>query len=183
MTVPQEDSSSSRLLDSPWGRLRAALRDHAPDRRVLSDDVLTAGDLVLDVGAHEVRVDGEVVYLHARPFAVLEQLLRQQGALVPYAVLAGKRRGANSTVATIGSTIAIPNQNNGARFSLRNAVTTPTSANAATSAKPQDESPPKSLSRRGTSSRVNGASASSFVDSRVSWRSRNAEPTVGAHGK
>ena len=93
------DAGASDYVTKPFSpavlaaRLRATLRDHAPDRRVLSDDVLSAGDIVLDVGAHEVRVDGEPVYLHARPFAVLEQLLRQQGALVPYAVLAGKRRG------------------------------------------------------------------------------------------
>lgn len=93
------DAGASDYVTKPFNvavlaaRLRATLRDRTLSRRVLSDEVLAAGDLVLDVGAHEVRVAGEPVQLHARPFAVLEQLLRHQGAPVPYAVLAGKRRG------------------------------------------------------------------------------------------
>lgn len=74
-------------------RLRATLRERAPERRTLTGDVLTLGDVVLDVGAHELRLAGEVADLHARPFAVLEQLLRHEGTLLPYAVLVGRRRG------------------------------------------------------------------------------------------
>lgn len=74
-------------------RLRAAIRDHSPTRRTLTDDVLRLGDVSLNVGAHELRVAGAPVELHARPFAVLEQLMRYEGMLIPYAVLIGKRRG------------------------------------------------------------------------------------------
>lgn len=74
-------------------RLRAALRDRSPARRVLTDDILTLGDVTLDIGAHELHVAGRPVPLHARPFALLEQLLRHDSMLLPYAVLVGKRRG------------------------------------------------------------------------------------------
>lgn len=74
-------------------RLRAAIRDHSAVRRTLSDDVLSLGDVTLDVGAHELRIGGQRIDLHARPFALLEQLMRHEGVLIPYAVLAGQRRG------------------------------------------------------------------------------------------
>ena len=93
------DSGARDYVTKPFSpavlaaRLRGALRDHAPARRTLTGDVLALGDVVVDVGAAELRVDGETVPLHARPFAVLEQLLRHEGVLLPYAVLLGKRRG------------------------------------------------------------------------------------------
>ncbi|HWL41372.1 MAG TPA: response regulator transcription factor [Ilumatobacter sp.] len=74
-------------------RLRVALRERDPARRIVSGDVLRVGDVVLDAGSHEVTVGGVVTHLHARPFALLEQLMRHEGLLLPYAVLVGKHRG------------------------------------------------------------------------------------------
>jgi two-component system KDP operon response regulator KdpE len=81
---------SAPLLEA---RLRAALRDTDPARRAIVGEVLVAGDVVLDSGAHELAIDDEPVHLHARGFAVLEMLMRNAGQLLPYAVLVGKRRG------------------------------------------------------------------------------------------
>ena len=74
-------------------RLRAALRDGGSARGTAAGDVCTAGAVVLDAGAHELRVAGAAVHLHARGFAVLEMLMRNTGELLPYGVLVGKRRG------------------------------------------------------------------------------------------
>ena len=64
-------------------RLRALVRRGAPERPV----VLAVGDLALDPGRHEVTVDGRLVELTAREFAVLHFLLRHDEEVVPKAAI------------------------------------------------------------------------------------------------
>jgi DNA-binding response OmpR family regulator len=66
--------SVSELL----ARVRARLRSGDQAR----GDVLAAGDLVLDLGARVVTVDGRTVSLSAREFALLEVFVRNQGQVL-----------------------------------------------------------------------------------------------------
>jgi two-component system KDP operon response regulator KdpE len=97
------DAGASDYVTKPYSeavldaRLRAAIRDRDPAQRTIVADILQAGDLVLDIGAHQAFVDGEPIDLHARPFGVLELLMRQEGALVPLATLVGRPRGTSPT--------------------------------------------------------------------------------------
>jgi two-component system KDP operon response regulator KdpE len=93
------DAGASDYVTKPFSpavleaRLRAVLRERNPGRRTLDGEVLTVGDLVLDAGSHELIADGERLQIHTRPFALLEVLMRNEGVLLPYAVLVGRRRG------------------------------------------------------------------------------------------
>lgn len=93
------DAGASDYVTKPYSttvlaaRLRAAMRDRDPAQRTLVAEVVELGDLVLDIGAHQVFVEGQLVDLPARPFAVLELLARNEGGLVPFAALVGRRRG------------------------------------------------------------------------------------------
>jgi DNA-binding response OmpR family regulator len=66
--------SFSELL----ARVRARLRTSGQGR----SDVLAAGDLLLDLGARSVTIDGGVVELSAREFALLEVLVRNAGQVL-----------------------------------------------------------------------------------------------------
>jgi DNA-binding response OmpR family regulator len=66
--------SFSELL----ARVRARLRTNGQGR----SDVLAAGDLLLDLGARSVTIDGGVVELSAREFALLEVLVRNAGQVL-----------------------------------------------------------------------------------------------------
>ena len=69
-------------------RLRVAMR-HQQSVAALGDDaVLQAGDLRLNLGAHQVMVGDEVLELPARQFALLALLVRNQGRVVTYSMLA-----------------------------------------------------------------------------------------------
>ncbi|MFI6599594.1 response regulator transcription factor [Nonomuraea sp. NPDC050536] len=59
-------------------RLRALLRRGAGERPA----VLSAGDLQLDPACHEVRMDGRLVGLTAKEFALLEYFMRRAGRVV-----------------------------------------------------------------------------------------------------
>lgn len=59
-------------------RIRALTRRHLVDRAA----VLKAGPVVLDTGAHMLRVHGREVRLTAKEFAVLEYFLLNQGRLL-----------------------------------------------------------------------------------------------------
>ncbi len=59
-------------------RIRALTRRHLPDRTA----VLAAGPVVLDTGAHELRVNEQTVALTAKEFAIIEYFLLNQGRLL-----------------------------------------------------------------------------------------------------
>jgi DNA-binding response OmpR family regulator len=59
-------------------RIRALARRHLPERSGL----LTAGRVDLDTGGHILRVDGKVVELTAKEFAILEYFLLNRGRLL-----------------------------------------------------------------------------------------------------
>ena len=66
-------------------RIRAVLRRVAADASTepVSADVLTVGDIVMDVDAHTVRVRGDDVVLPLKEFQLLEVLLENAGRVVP----------------------------------------------------------------------------------------------------
>jgi two-component system, OmpR family, response regulator len=59
-------------------RLRALTRRHLPNRKAQ----LRAGSVLLDTGAHTLTVDGRVVDLTTKEFAILEYFLLNQGMLL-----------------------------------------------------------------------------------------------------
>jgi DNA-binding response OmpR family regulator len=59
-------------------RIRALARRHLPQRSGL----LRAGKVTLDTGAHVLRVDGNLVELTTKEFAILEYFLLNQGRLL-----------------------------------------------------------------------------------------------------
>src|SRR4030081_113204 len=59
-------------------RIRALARRHLPQR----SGVLRAGKVTLDTGAHILRVNGNVVELTTKEFAILEYFLLNQGRLL-----------------------------------------------------------------------------------------------------
>jgi DNA-binding response OmpR family regulator len=59
-------------------RLRALTRRHVPNRQA----ELRAGKVVLNTGAHTMKVDGEYVELTAKEFAILEYFMLNQGRLL-----------------------------------------------------------------------------------------------------
>lgn len=64
-------------------RVRANLRRRAmKDHPELESEVLRGGPIVLDVGRHEVEVDGESVQLRPREFELLAAFLRNKGLLM-----------------------------------------------------------------------------------------------------
>jgi two-component system KDP operon response regulator KdpE len=69
-------------------RLRVALRHHAVASTLADDEVLEAGDLRLHTGAHQAMIGDEVLDLPARQFALLAVLVRNQGRVVTYGILA-----------------------------------------------------------------------------------------------
>ncbi|MBT8247593.1 MAG: response regulator transcription factor [Acidimicrobiia bacterium] len=65
-------------------RVRANLRRHEMESGTpnLDEEVLTGGPVKLDVGRHEVSVDGEPVQLRPREFELLAAFLRNRGMLM-----------------------------------------------------------------------------------------------------
>lgn len=63
-------------------RVRAHLRRARMSSEVLADDVLTGGPVRMDVGRHEVHVDGRSVGFPPKEFELLELLLRRRGRLL-----------------------------------------------------------------------------------------------------
>jgi DNA-binding response OmpR family regulator len=59
-------------------RLRALTRRHLPNRKAQ----LRAGKVLLDTGAHTLTVDGRIVDLTTKEFAILEYFLLNQGMLL-----------------------------------------------------------------------------------------------------
>jgi DNA-binding response OmpR family regulator len=59
-------------------RIRALARRHLPER----GGSLTAGKVSLDTGGHILKVDGKVVELTAKEFAILEYFLLNRGRLL-----------------------------------------------------------------------------------------------------
>jgi DNA-binding response OmpR family regulator len=59
-------------------RLRALTRRHMPNRKAQ----LRAGKVLLDTGAHTLTVDGRIVDLTTKEFAILEYFLLNQGMLL-----------------------------------------------------------------------------------------------------
>jgi two-component system KDP operon response regulator KdpE len=68
-------------------RLRVALRRQSDLAALPQNEVLHAGDLTLDIGAHQLRIGSEVVEMPARQFAVLAILVRNEGRVVTYTAL------------------------------------------------------------------------------------------------
>ena len=81
------DTGADDFLSKPFSylvlvaRLRALLRRGAAARPA----VLRVGSLELDVGARRCTLDGEVVDLTPREFAIVEYLMRRAGEVVPKA--------------------------------------------------------------------------------------------------
>lgn len=69
-------------------RLRVAMRHHAAAAALAEDEILEAGDVRLHLGAHEVMVGGDLVDMPARQFSMLAVLMRNQGRVVTYSILA-----------------------------------------------------------------------------------------------
>jgi two-component system, OmpR family, response regulator len=78
------DAGADDYLGKPFAFGELSARIHALLRRTLEPRTTSfqLGALTLDVIRHEVRVDGGVVDLTPREFAVLEYLLRRQGEAV-----------------------------------------------------------------------------------------------------
>ena len=79
------DTGADDFLAKPFSyvvllaRIRALLRRRGPERPT----VVTAGDLVLDPAAHQVRRGETAVELTPRQFALLELLMRRAGEVLP----------------------------------------------------------------------------------------------------
>ena len=78
-------------------RIRAHLR-RAARSGVLADanEVIRGGPIEMDVDAHEVRVDGEIVELRPKEFELLEALMRRKNRLAARHTLPPPEAGAGS---------------------------------------------------------------------------------------
>jgi len=63
-------------------RIRSAIRRSKTTAKAKPDDVLRAGDVVVDVGRHRVTVDGAEVTLPLREFDLLAVLVRHAGRVL-----------------------------------------------------------------------------------------------------
>lgn len=72
-------------LEELLARLRVMLRRQ--EEEAADPELLSVGDLVLDVGAHSVRREGEVIDLTRTEFALLELLMRNAGLVLSREVL------------------------------------------------------------------------------------------------
>ena len=71
--------SVRELVSRVRANLRRAASAPTPQR---GEDVLSGGRVVLNVGRHEVRVEGELVAFPPKEFELLETLLRRKGRLL-----------------------------------------------------------------------------------------------------
>src|SRR5919198_6647301 len=63
-------------------RVKAVLRRATPDRKDLETAVIRHGDLTVDAGRREVRVDDEEVQLAPKEFDLLWELLDHRGLVL-----------------------------------------------------------------------------------------------------
>jgi len=63
-------------------RVRANLRRSRMRAEALTDDVLTGGQVEMDVARHEIRVGGDAVAFPPKEFELLEAFLRRKGRLL-----------------------------------------------------------------------------------------------------
>jgi len=68
-------------------RSRVALRHRASTAAVVEDEILTAGDVELDLSGYQARIGDEIVDMHPRQFMLLAILVRNQGKVLTYAAL------------------------------------------------------------------------------------------------
>jgi two-component system OmpR family response regulator len=76
-------------------RVKTVLRRAAPPVPAVGRDVITRGRIVVDAGAHEVRVDGTLVDLTVTEFGVLRMLLEYAGRVLSRADLIEQVRDAD----------------------------------------------------------------------------------------
>jgi two-component system, OmpR family, KDP operon response regulator KdpE len=87
------DSGADDYVSKPFSmpellaRIRVAARHRRALAQVTEPDVLRVGRLTLDVAVHEARIDGQVVQLAPKEFAVLAMLVRNVGHLTPNRML------------------------------------------------------------------------------------------------
>jgi two-component system, OmpR family, response regulator len=83
------DAGADDYLVKPFAFTELSARLRALGRRgsIPRPTVLSAGSVVLDPAAHTVSVDGKVVDLTAKEFALLEHLLRHKGEVLSRATL------------------------------------------------------------------------------------------------
>jgi two-component system KDP operon response regulator KdpE len=75
-------------VDVLMARMRAALRQGEVAALVLREEVLTAGDVALDMNSYRVRIGDDEVDLHPRQFDLLALLIRYQGKVVTHSTIA-----------------------------------------------------------------------------------------------
>jgi DNA-binding response OmpR family regulator len=65
-------------------RVRVGLRHHATAAAIIDDQLLEAGDVRVDVGAHQVMIADRLVEMQPRQFALLVLLMRNPGKVLTY---------------------------------------------------------------------------------------------------
>ncbi len=78
------DAGADDYLSKPFSLGELAARLRALGRRTVPDEpeVMESGELTLDTGAREVRINGETVELTGTEFALLEYLMRNAGQVL-----------------------------------------------------------------------------------------------------
>lgn len=78
------DSGANDYLVKPFSfeELMARLRAMTRSSFGMTDNILTAADLVMDCNAHTVKRDGKEISLSAKEYALLEYLMRNKGIVL-----------------------------------------------------------------------------------------------------